>query len=149
MRGLNSAAGRIQKKQRGSLIDPLALLKAVSAYAAHQRGAGLGSAVASLAKRALTSDLAKDAASALGAMAMRRVFGEKKQTRRRKRRANAGAATLAIAPPRQRKRRRKQRGGLLPLAALPLAALAAKTIGLGALGGAAGFGAQKLLGLGG
>lgn len=146
LRGIGSVGRRVVRKQLGgSFPDPLTLL----ALSGGQRGAGLGTAVASLAKRVLTSDLARDAASALGAMAMRRVFGEKKQTRRRQRKT--GAATLALAPPpRQKRRRRKvpsQQGGILPLAAIPLAALAAKTIGLGALGGAAGFGAQKLLGL--
>ena len=125
---------------------------AALALAGNQRGAGLGSAVVSLAKRALTSDLARDAALPLGAMAMQRVFGEKKQ-RKKRRRPAAGSTALALPPAARQKKRRKrvgqQRGGLLPLAALPIAALTAKTISLGALGGAAGFGAQKLLGLGG
>ena len=156
-RGVRKVSRRINR-QRGGLVNPLtmSLLKTVtnpdsvrtlgtliSVLGGNQRGAGL---VGSLAKRALTSDLARDAAASLGRVLMQKIFGDKKKKRRQ--------PNLALpAPPRKRKKKRRtahQQGGLLPLAAaLPLAALAAKTVGLGALGGAAGFGAQKLLGLGG
>ena len=44
-----------------------------------------------------------------------------------------------------RKRRRGQRGGFLPLALLPLLAMAGKVAATGALSGAAGFGVKKAL----
>ena len=44
-----------------------------------------------------------------------------------------------------RKRRTRQRGGFLPLALLPLLAMAGKVAATGALSGAAGFGVKKAL----
>lgn len=45
--------------------------------------------------------------------------------------------------PRTRKRRRGQKGGILPLAILPLLALAGKAAAAGAISGAAGYGVKK------
>lgn len=50
---------------------------------------------------------------------------------------------------RRRRRRRRQRGGALPLLAIPAAIAAGKALGLGALGGAGTWAAQKILGSGG
>ena len=47
-------------------------------------------------------------------------------------------------PPRGRRRGYDQTGGFLP-ALIPLLALAGKAVAMGALGGAAGFGAKKAL----
>lgn len=44
-----------------------------------------------------------------------------------------------------RKQRRRQKGGILPLALLPLLALAGKAAATGAIAGAAGYGAKKAL----
>ena len=45
--------------------------------------------------------------------------------------------------PSKRKRRRGQKGGILPLAILPLLALAGKAAAAGAISGAAGYGVKK------
>ena len=48
-------------------------------------------------------------------------------------------------PRRGRKRRSGQKGGFLPLALIPLLAMAGKVAATGALSGAAGFGVKKAL----
>lgn len=110
-----------------------------------QRGRGAGlNMLGSLAKRALTSDVAKEAASAgVGALLTKMLGTGKKNTRSRKRKRIRRTNQKAIAIPSSTN---TQEGGILPALALA-GPLIAKTVGLGALGAASNFGIGKLLGL--
>lgn len=109
-----------------------------------QRGSGLASSLAS-AIAPTAKDIATQAAIEAAKLGMHKLTNKlgitkkrPKQTRQRK--------TTGGKRKRKSKRRtpRNQQGGLFPLAALiPAAIAASKAIGLGALGGAAGYGVKR------
>ena len=95
-----------------------------------QQGSGIMSTLGGAAKSALTSDLAKGIYADAGRAIMKKLMPAPKRR-----------------PPRRKRPRRTkdlQRGGILPALAIA-APLIAKTVGLGALSGGAGFGVNELL----
>ena len=108
-----------------------------------QRGAGILSSLGGAVKGALTSDTARDMYSTMGNVMMGKLMkkiGGKKPPKRKKKKSGNKKRPV--------KKNRNQKGGVLPLAAaLPALGLIGKTAGLGALGGASGFGVKKLLDL--
>ena len=65
-----------------------------------------------------------------------------KRRRTRQQRGGSGYGPVLV----MKKRRRKQKGGILPLAAaIPALITVGKAVGLGAAGGAASYGVQKVM----
>ena len=124
--GFKSAMGRAIAREMGKRMVRSYMGRQMGL---RQRGSGVFSEVGGLAKRALTSDLAKVIYADAGRAIMGKLMPKAKPKPRRK-----------------RKRRTKdlQRGGILPALAIA-APLIAKTVGLGALSGGAGFGVSELL----
>ena len=71
---------------------------------------------------------------------------QRRKIAQRKQRGGAGFGPSLMIRPKLVKRRRKQKGGILPLAAaVPALMAVGKAVGLGAAGGAAGYGAKKAM----
>ena len=124
--GFKSVVGRAIAREMGKRVARSYMGRRMGLT---QQGSGIFSTLGGVAKSALTSDLAKGIYADAGRAIMKKMMPAAKRRPRKKR---------------PKRTKDLQRGGILPALAIA-APLIAKTVGLGALSGGAGFGVSELL----